>query len=106
MLVSAGRYLEDVANLEEAEKILGKAIEVLTKYYDYLEAMKPCGRADGLILIGELILQSGCDVLYDVNMLHAWVSARLPSEEQRNLETSDLRPALYRHLLLCEHDAG
>jgi tetratricopeptide (TPR) repeat protein len=32
-------YLEDVANLEEAEKILGKAIEVLTKYYDYLEAM-------------------------------------------------------------------
>jgi uncharacterized protein YukE len=31
-------YLEDVANLEEAERILGKAIEVLTKYYDWLEA--------------------------------------------------------------------
>ena len=30
----------------------------------------------------------------------------LTSEEQRNLETSDFRPALYRHLLLCEHDAG
>ena len=28
------------------------------------------------------------------------------SEEQRNLETSDFRPALYRHLLLCEHDEG
>ena len=45
---------------------------------DYLEAMKPCGRADGLILIGELILLSGCDVLYDGDTLHAWVSARLP----------------------------
>ena len=30
----------------------------------------------------------------------------LTSGEQRNLETSDFRPALYRHLLLCEHDAG
>ena len=44
----------------------------------YLEAMRPCGRADGLILIGELILQSDCDVLYDVDTLHVWVSARLP----------------------------
>ena len=45
---------------------------------DYLEAMRPCGRADGLIQIGELILQSDCDVLYDVDTLHVWVSARLP----------------------------
>jgi hypothetical protein len=30
-------YLKNVANLEEAEKILTKSIEVLTKYYDYLE---------------------------------------------------------------------
>jgi hypothetical protein len=30
-------YNKNVANLEEAEKILTKAIEVLTKYYDYLE---------------------------------------------------------------------
>ena len=45
---------------------------------DYLEAMRPCGRADGLILIGGLILQSDCDVLYDVDTLHVWVSARLP----------------------------
>merc|ERR1719316_1991382 len=30
-------YVKNVANLEEAEKILTKAIEVLTKYYDYLE---------------------------------------------------------------------
>ena len=44
---------------------------------DYLEAMKPCGRADGLIPIGELILQSDCGVLYDVDKLHVWVSARL-----------------------------
>jgi len=29
-------YLKNVANLEEAEKILTKAIDVLTKYYDYL----------------------------------------------------------------------
>ena len=30
----------------------------------------------------------------------------LTSQEQRNLELSDLRPALYRHLLLLEIDAG
>ena len=30
----------------------------------------------------------------------------LTSEEQRNLETSDFRPALYRHLLFCELDNG
>merc|ERR1719171_3240493 len=29
-------YIKNVANLEEAEKILTKSIEVLTKYYDYL----------------------------------------------------------------------
>ena len=44
---------------------------------DYLEAMRPCGRADGLILTSGLILLSGCDVLYDVDALHVWVSARL-----------------------------
>merc|ERR1719409_860355 len=30
-------FLKNVANLEEAEKIMTKAIDVLTKYYDYLE---------------------------------------------------------------------
>jgi hypothetical protein len=30
-------YMKNVANLEEAEKILTKSIEVLTKYYDYLD---------------------------------------------------------------------
>merc|ERR1719453_1934430 len=30
-------YIKNVENLEEAEKILTKSIEVLTKYYDYLE---------------------------------------------------------------------
>ena len=45
---------------------------------DYLEAMKPRGRVNGLIRISELILQSDCDVLYDVDTLHVWVSARLP----------------------------
>ena len=43
----------------------------------YLEAMKLCGRANGLIQIGELILRSDCDVLYDVDTPHVWVSARL-----------------------------
>ena len=43
---------------------------------DYLEAMRPCGRADGLIPIGGLILLSGYDVFYDGGALHAWVSAR------------------------------
>ena len=59
---------------------------------DYLEVMKPCGRADGLILTGELIWLGDYGELYDVGKPHVWVSARLPLRSRgasRRLMTYD-----------------
>jgi hypothetical protein len=98
-------YQEDLANLQDAEKILVKAIEVLEKYYDWLEAQNAPhhyekhsgkdtmgGNLKRMADASQSELEEACSVLPECKGFTSlgWLKSELPGSEDYFGAASDL----------------